>query len=458
MRLRRWYWLVTLLVTPLATGCGGAVASSISPGIESSTSPGPASSVSPGPACTGTALTPARNVQAAINTAPPGTTFCFGPGRYHVSSLVPKPGDVLDGGRQTAVLDGGNSAPYAVYGDSASPGPAQVTVQGFVIQNFKTPLQQGAIQDFNGPDWIIRNNHITHNAAAGVATGDNVRVLNNLIDHNGQEGFAAHGDGGLYQGNEIAYNNFNLTVDPTWEAGGGKAWETDHLTFRNNNVHDNGGPGLWADTNNINTTFDGNTVSNNWGPGIYEEISYNATIINNTVTGNGMPSSPGGGQRLGWGWDAGIQLRGSGGLSSSSPLVIANNTVTDNYNGITLLQSPQPNACPNTGNDEGTHGPCLVRNVIVEDNGITMTQGWTGGAQDGTSDFVFTSGNNRWLQNSYCVASATHPDDGYAYDWLAWDNWRSWYDWQGLGLDTDGTFRVGGTCSPPHSQYRSPAR
>ena len=48
------------------------------------------------------------------------------------------------------------------------------------------------------------------------------------------------------------------------------------LTFKSNYVHDNGGPGLWADTNNINTTFDGNTISNNWGPGIYDEISYNA--------------------------------------------------------------------------------------------------------------------------------------------------------------------------------------
>ena len=429
MRLRRWYWLVILL----AAGCGGAVTRPIS-----ST-----------PGCTGTELTPTSKVQAAINHAPTGTTFCFGPGMYHVSSLAPKSGDVLDGGGQKAILDGGNSAPYAVYGDSASPGPAQVTVQGFTIQNFETPFQQGAIQDFNGPDWIIRNNHITHNAAAGVATGDNVRVLGNLIDHNVQEGFVAHGDGGLYQGNDIAYNNSNLAIDGTWEAGGGKAWGTDNLTFTDNNVHDNGGPGLWADTNNLNTTFDGNTVSNNWGPGIYEEISYNATIINNTVTDNGMPSSPGGGQRLGWGWDAGIQLRGSGALSSSSPLIIANNTVTNNYNGITLLQSPQPNACPNKGNDEGEYGPCLVKNVIVEHNGITMSQGWTGAAQDGTDDSIFTSRNNQWVDNNYCVASANHPNDGYAYDWLAWNNWQSWSTWLSYGLDTHGTFTVGGICRPP---------
>ena len=191
-----------------------------------------------------------------------------------------------------------------------------------------TPLQQGAVQDYDGPGWIIEGNRIIGNAAAGVATGDDVRVIGNQLDHNGQEGFSAHGNGGLYLGNEIAFNNLNLAVDPTWEAGGGKAWATLNLTFRCNYVHDNGGPGLWADTNNINTTFDGNTVSNNWGPGIYEETSYDATVINNTVTGNGMPSSPGGGQRLGWAWDAGIQLRESGGLSASSPLLISRNTVS----------------------------------------------------------------------------------------------------------------------------------
>src|SRR6201996_1812434 len=393
--MRRWRWLVVLLAL---IGLGGAVflatpdrehEAALSDPVndtklktEGPLKLGPELT----PACSGIVLTPANDIQAAINDAPSGTTFCFGEGTYHVSSLVPKAGDVLDGGDQGAVLDGGNSARYAIYGDSTSTGPAKVTIRGFVIQHFKTPLQRGAIQDYNGPDWTIEDNHIPNNAAAGVATGDNVKVLNNLIDHNTQEGFSAGGSGGLYQGNEIAYNNLNLTVDPTWEAGGGKAWETQHLTFKSNYVHDNGGPGLWADTNNIYTLFDDNRIDNNWGLGIYFEISYDATIINNTVSGNGMPSSPGGGQRLGWGWDAGIQLRESGGLSAAQPLTISHNTVTDNYNGISLIQSP-PSGC--TGKGEGKYGPCVVKNVLVEDNAITMRQGSTGEYQDGAGDNIF---------------------------------------------------------------------
>jgi len=442
-RPRRWCRLVAMLFAMLCVGCSGVARTPVS---------------STPAACTGRALTPASNVQAAISAAPPGSTFCFGPGIYRVSALIPKSGDVLDGGRQAAILDGGSSASYAVYGNSSSPGPSDVTIRGFVIRDYHSQLQYGAIDDVNGPGWVIQGNHITHNAAVGVETGDEVKVLDNLIDWNGQEGFGAAGYGGLYEGNEIAYNNFKLAVDPGWEAGGGKAWATDDLTFESNYVHDNGGTGLWADTNNINTVFDHNIVSNNRGPGIYDEISYNATITNNIVTGNGMPSAPGSDKGQGWAWEAGIQVRASGGLSPSSPLIIAHNTVIDNFNGITLLQSPSPNACYDKPIHEGLYGPCRVQNVIVEDNYITMSQGMTGEVQDGTNNSMFMSWNNHWLNNHYCVVSAVHPADGYAYGWFGWMNhYRSWSAWQAYGLDKSGTFKVGGICKAPSSAQSSDA-
>ena len=428
-------------VVALALGLTGAVSLLGSSQHHASTS-----RVKPSVGCNGTFLTPASNVQVAIDRAPPGTTFCFRAGIYRVSSLVPKSKDVLDGDSLAAVLDGGNSAQFAVYGDSAPQGPSNVTIRGFVIQHFQTPLQFGAIQDYNGPGWIIENNHVTANAAAGVGTGDNVRVLDNLIDHNGQEGFSAHGDGGLYQGNQIAYNNYNLKIDATWEAGGGKAYETSNLTFKSNDVYDNGGPGLWADINNINTTFEDNTVSNNWGPGIYDEMSFNAKIINNTVTGNGMPSAPGKGERLGWAWDAGIQLRRSGGLQAAAPVIISGNIVADNYNAISLIESPV-GGCT----DDGTnwHGPCNVQNVLVENNWITMTQGAIGAYQDVGGNAVFDRLNNIFRNNNYCVSSANHPNDGHAVSWFAWNNgWLDFSSWQIVWLQGAGTFTVGGTCRP----------
>jgi parallel beta-helix repeat protein len=251
----------------------------------------------------------------------------------------------------------------------------------------------------------------------------------------------------LYQGNDIAYNNYKLTINPGWEAGGGKAHNTRHLTFKSNYVHDNGGAGLWADTDNIYTTFDGNTVNNNWGAGIYEEASFDAAIINNTITNNGMPSSPGGGNRQGWAWDAGIQLRRSGGLSASAPLIISGNVVKNNYNGISLIESPRAGCTPLQGLP--WYGPCNVQNVLVEKNWITMTQGATGAWQDGAGNGIFTNRNNVFRDNYYCVPSAIPPLDGYTFGWFGWMNgWLDFSTWQIAWLERAGTFTVGGSCQP----------
>jgi parallel beta-helix repeat protein len=389
----------------------------------------------PSPACNGRTVTPGMDVQAVVNDSAPGSIFCFAPGIYHIA-ITPKSGQVFDGGNQAAILDGQNNRQHAFRGASTS----NVTVRGFVVRNYKTPLQQGAIHAFGTSGWTIAGNRITRNAATGVATDTGAKVLNNLIDHNGQQGYAAHGNNILYEGNEIAYNNEDLAVDASWEAGGGKAWATAHAVFRNNNVHHNGGNGLWDDTNNIHITYDRNIVAHNWGAGIYHEIGYDATITNNVVTNNGTSSSQGGGQGNGWLWNAGIQLRSSGGLTSSSPILISGNIVKNNYNGIALLDSPAA-GCTNKELDEGAYGPCRLQNIRVEKNMITMNQGATGVVHDGSGDAVFTNRNVRFQDNTYYVPSSKHPDDGRTYGWFAWRNsWPDWAGWTASGNDTGGRF------------------
>jgi parallel beta-helix repeat protein len=369
-----------------------------------------------------------------IAANPEGAAFCFAAGVYRVGPLAPKARQVFDGGGRAAVLDGENRKAYAFRSSTAD----DVTVRGFTIRRYATPLQQGAVQSFGTSGWLIEDNHITENAATAVATDTGARVMGNLLDHNGQQGYAAHGADLLYEGNEIAFNNHELAVDATWEAGGGKAWDTQRAVFRGNYVHDNGGNGLWDDTNNIDIVYDGNRVERNWGAGIYHEIGYDARIVNNTVTGNGMPDSPGGGQRLGWGWDAGIQIRSSQSLDPADPLLIAGNTLINNYNGISLLDSPATGC---TGPGEGRYGPCRVRNILVRDNAVTQSQGLLAGAvQDGAGNAVFASNNNRFEHNRYCPAIATHPSDGYTHGWFAWGNgWPGFAGWQGYGNDATGT-------------------
>jgi len=76
------------------------------------------------------------------------------------------------------------------------------------------------------------------------------------------------------------------TVVGDGDQGGFKLWETDGVTIADNYIHDNWGPGGWADTNNANTTWTGNTITNNEGEGIIEEISYNFSITGNYIANN----------------------------------------------------------------------------------------------------------------------------------------------------------------------------
>lgn len=424
------------------------------------------SAVTFGATCTGKPITTASNIQSIVNSSANNTTFCFAPGTYHVS-IAPKDGDIFDGGNQAAILDGQNTLQYGFVsgfdasGNNFASTADNVTVRGFVIQNYNSPLQNGAIESSGTSGWTIQNNHVTHNASSGIYTSDGVKVLNNLLDWNGQEGFAANGTNVLYQGNEIAHNNPNLAVDPDWEAGGGKLWQSTNATFSYNNVHDNGGNGLWSDGGNIYTTYDHNTVTNNSSAGIFHEISYDAVITNNTISGNGMPASPNGGQKLGWLQDAGIQLRSSGAVNPPSMpppagwpsvgiLLIANNTVTNNYNGVTLLESSTDG---NAGGDpadtklpDGTPAPRYLQNILVRDNTITMSQGTTGAVANGTGvaaawNTGFMTRNNHFEHNTYHVSNLTHPNDGYADNWFAWkDTWYNFTQWKSFGNDTTGSF------------------
>ena len=50
--------------------------------------------------------------------------------------------------------------------------------------------------------------------------------------------------------NEISFNGV-AGYSSDWEAGGSKSWQTTKQTVTHNFVHDNRGPGLWADGGNM---------------------------------------------------------------------------------------------------------------------------------------------------------------------------------------------------------------
>lgn len=290
-----------------------------------------------------------------------------------------------------------------------------VTIANLVLEQAANEAQVAAVETRRntphgmGSGWRISHNEVRLNHGVGLGLADDAVVTSNFVHHQGQLGFGAWGNGSVVSENEISFNGV-AGYSADWEAGGSKSWHTDRHTVRHNYVHDNLGPGLWTDGGNIHTEYSFNKITGNWGAGIQHEISYDATIKGNEISGNGRRHS-------GWAWQAGIQIQSSGGTGL---IEVAGNTLGGNANGIALIESGG-----RADEEPAPHGPHVVRNVWVHDNRVTLSAGQTTGAvQDIGDTAVYTEGNNRFENNTYFVASLDEPYFSWNDTDLTWSQWR----------------------------------
>jgi parallel beta-helix repeat protein len=172
------------------------------------------------------------------------------------------------------------------------------------------------------------------------------------------------------------------------------------LVVRNNHVHHNYGKGIWLDGSHLNSLIEGNLSEHNTHAGIAHEISYKATIRNNTVRG---------------GEGAAIII------INSTDVEVHHNTIEDNESGIYGIDDTR---------GSGPLGPWALKNLWVHDNTITLPSGVNG--MWGQNDSTYTSKNNRFDHNTYNA----HPDKPF---WWKGRN-VSWDEWQADGQDPNGSF------------------
>ena len=263
----------------------------------------------------------------------PRTVYYLLPGK-HVGAFMANAGDVFVGGfanGRASVLSGEyrSEMKWAIDSNSTDGDQAGVTIEYLTIEKFRPDGNAAVVNQDANTDWTIRYNTIRRNVpGAGAILGSGAKLEKNCLSLNGQYGFQSvatnsWGRDSLTDGaydvtvsnNEISYNDtcdFSGllsnpaigwskhnpvpsrhrnphcgTVVPNGNQGGFKLWQTDGVTVSNNYIHNNWGPGIWADTNNANTTYVGNTITNNEGPAIIEEISYNFSIVENYIADNG---------------------------------------------------------------------------------------------------------------------------------------------------------------------------
>ncbi len=262
----------------------------------------------------------------------PSTVYYLLPGK-HVGFFQANTNDAFVGGLASGtpvVLSGNYSGyPWAIdsnFSDGDQPG---VIIEYLTIEKFQPRGDAAAINQSSNTNWTLRYDTITLNVpGAGVIAGADNTLQDNCLTLNGQYGFQSSdvgfwGHDSLTSGpynvairdNEISYNDTcdfeGLLSNPAigWSSynpvpvqyrnsncgivagngnqGGFKLWQTNGVTVKDNYIHNNWGPGIWADTDNANTTYVGNTITYNDGQAIIEEISYNFSVINNYLAYNG---------------------------------------------------------------------------------------------------------------------------------------------------------------------------
>lgn len=310
-------------------------------------------------------------------------------------------------------------APYAIAGQASTDEKIRgVTVRGLTIEKYATPPNEAAVE--TGPEWTVKNVVVRQNHAVGLRLGAPAKLSDSFFHLNGQLGVTGTGpedenrEGIEVVNNEIAYNNVN-GFNTNWAGGGTKFTKTRNLVLKWNYVHDNIGPGLATDADNIHVLVQENRVIDNEGTGIHHEVGYDAVIADNVVEGNGFG-------RTNWVLGAGIFV------NASSNVTIRGNTVRDNYQGVILVQTKRDVA-------PGPYGPYELKDIQVTDNLIEMSRGQTGMVVAGNiedPDYYFNNGIV-FQGNDYKISGQSKP-----FKWRAGSVTEQ--QWKSAGNDTSGTF------------------
>jgi len=340
----------------------------------------------------GPASAPARavTVPAGNNASlfgdqlPASTTYYFAAGTHYLGSgeyaqinpgrndtFIGAPGAIISGDDPGS--SGYDQNDFAFVGNGT--GITGVTIEYLTIENFSPPGSQGAVNTNSDDNWTITHSTIKGNVpGAAMMVGSGNTIEHNCLTGNGQYAFNAYQNPGdpqeskvtggpqniVLSDNEISYND-----TCNWEAfskfpvrtpagcagagqfdgcgcsGGGKFWQAQNVTVRDNYVHDNYSVGIWADTNNDGFDIGGNYFSANYAEALIYEISYNALIKGNTFTDNAWGT---GAADSGF-TDSAVYISESGGDSrvpnsfGYSTLAIEGNTFIDNWGGVVLWEN-----------------------------------------------------------------------------------------------------------------------
>jgi hypothetical protein len=366
-------------------------------------------------------------------------THTFGKTTY--GQIDPAQGDTFVGA-PGAVLSGQGKNQSAFAGSAKT-----VTIEYLKIEKFAAPEDQMVVNHNGAPRWKIEHDTVEKNTGAGVDLGPYDVAEYDCLTHNSQEGFESYNTSGTVRTvtlrlDEISYNDGSTKGTGHYDhgstacgcGGGGKFWEVTNAVVETNYVHNNGDPGIWIDTDNAGFLISHNYIEDNFSVGIQYEISYNATVSDNTLVRNAIGSG-----QANAGFPTGaIYISNSGGSSAvtshyKGELRISQNVFTDNWGGV-VLYTNSDRYCGDGYDDactRGTPSTYTITSCSTHLIGATATQ--TPDYYDNcrwSTQTVTVSGNTFNFTpsgvSSKCSVAATCGFNGVFSIWGTTSPWKGW--------------------------------
>lgn len=306
-------------------------------------------------------------------------------------------------------------------------------IEGVIFERYASPLQDGAVEVRASGVQLIGCEFL-QNAGAGLKVfADNTLIQQCRINYNGQLGISGRGRSIRMQQCEARGNNEKRT-DEDFEGGASKFSRCHSLELVENKAWENYGKGLWLDIDNgyeSGNIIRNNVILDNLGEGIHVELSFNTTVFNNWLSGNGKAENT----RM---YESQIFIANSSGVDVYDNIVVI---PADTYNGIGLHQKSRGQSITYPTVE------WLCRDVHIYNNRIVFehsnfTQMFCGMFADYRTDLINPQ-NIQWTGNDYYFP-VSRPD---------WFNWRinstsyKWSGWQAAGYDAQGTVTIGGDLS-----------
>ncbi len=236
----------------------------------------------------------------------------------------------------------------------------------------------------SGAQWTIDDNKVYNGVSQGTAAGmaiydasvyfgtspddisygtaflDGGTIEYNCLENEGHSGIHEFGRDSTFDYNEVTQvpSDTSATNGNTGDAGN-KWWHTlnasivDNYFYQDNNA-DNGDP-IWFDNGNSGFLVQGNYFYEDYGGSLVDETGFDGDINDNMFVDNGWGSTNSNGNPSS---DGAIELNQSGawnvpGSNYNNELVVQNNILTDNWEGITIWNSGS-RSCQNPQEQSGT--------------------------------------------------------------------------------------------------------